>query len=738
MIDRDVPAKCVKIAHDSVIDTRNQPCDNWPVASAYMSKVIPAFLLLMISLRVTVRPAHGQVRLTPNACNLEQTLISLNAATPTSIIFVNSTNQTVRVYWRDYSGRRILYTALPAGVTFTQPTYLTHPWIITNVSDQCLLVFKPVVGPGTAIVQPPFLNAGVLLSQTGLTFRAVSGGGSVPPKTFTVLAGAQPVPWSLSTSTVSGGSAWLQATPATGLSNPATAAPLVLVSVNPAGLSPGSYYGQITVTPADNGSLPQLVTVVLNVLTPDVNPGPVAEPNGLIFAGAPGASDPPAQLFQVSNLTSRPFSFNSSLTAPPGKNWFAVQPPAATVAPGQPVVVKVQPSLTGLSAGVYPGSITLTFSDGNSRIINLLLVVAPGAVSPASGMANDIRAAGCAPTKLLPVFTLLGANFTSPTAWPTPIEVFVIDDCGAPLADGSVIASFSNGDPPLALTAVRNGRWSATWTPRNARNAATTVTVNAVPAAGNIQGATQVAGGVQANPNVPVVSSGGIVGAASYNAYPAPGTLIAIFGSALSEAPAAATGVPLSTSLATTSVFLSGQSLPLISAADGQVNAMIPYNLSATTRHQLIVKRGASLSVPEPIALSTAQPAIFSVDSSGKGQGHIYKATAAGEQILAGPANPAGAGDVLVMYCAGLGLVDPPVPAGAPAPDTVLTTTINPVTALIGGKPAKVLFSGLTAGFTGLYQINAIVPDGVTPGDAVPVVLQVADQASLPVIIAVR
>lgn len=709
----------------------------------HMSKVFFLLLLILISLDASLRRAYGDTRLTPNACNLEQTIVSLNASTPTSITFVNSTNQTVRVYWRNYLGKRVLYITLPASAVFTQPTYLTHPWVITNLADQCLLIFKPVVGPGTATIQPPFLNTGVLLSQTGLTFRAVLGGGSVPPKTFSVLAGGGPTSWSLSTSTLSGGSGWLLATPASGLSDPAQPAPLVQVIVNPAGLSPGSYYGTITVTAADNGSLPQLATVVLNVLTADVNPGPIAEPNGLIFTGAPGSSDPAPQSFQVSNLTAKPFSFTSSSTAPtapPGKNWFTFQPPSATVAPGQPIMVKVQPSLTGLTAGVYPGSITLTFSDGNSRIINLLLVVAPGAAVSLSAIAEaaHVHAAACAPTRLLPVFTLLGANFTSPTAWPTPIEVFVIDDCGAPLADGSVVASFSNSDPPLALTSLRTGRWSGTWTPRNARNATTTVTVNAQPSAGNIQGATQVAGGVQANPNVPVVSSGGVVGAASYNAYPAPGTLISIFGSALSETPAAATRLPLSTTLATTSVFLDGQPLPLIFAADGQVNAMIPYDLPVTTRHQLIVKRGTSLSVPEPIALSFAQPAIFSKDATGTGQGHIYKATAAGEQILAGPANPVRAGDVLVMYCAGLGLVDPPVPAGVSTPDTILTTAINPVTVLIGDKPAKVLFSGLTAGFTGLYQVNVTVPDGVARGDAVPVVLQVADQASLPVTIAVR
>jgi hypothetical protein len=38
-----------------------------------------------------------------------------------------------------------------------------------------------------------------------------------------------------------------------------------------------------------------------------------------------------------------------------------------------------------------------------------------------------------------------------PAAWPVTIEARVVDDCGEPLINGSVTASFSNNDPPLAL-----------------------------------------------------------------------------------------------------------------------------------------------------------------------------------------------------------------------------------------------------------------------------------------------
>src|SRR5579872_3983858 len=44
-------------------------------------------------------------------------------------------------------------------------------------------------------------------------------------------------------------------------------------------------------------------------------------------------------------------------------------------------------------------------------------------------------------------------------------------------------------------------------------------------------------------------------------------------------------------------------------------------------------------------------------------------------------------------------------------------------TLTIGGIPAPVLFSGIAPGTAAEYQINTVIPPGVTPGDDVPVVL---------------
>ena len=136
--------------------------------------------------------------------------------------------------------------------------------------------------------------------------------------------------------------------------------------------------------------------------------------------------------------------------------------------------------------------------------------------------------------------------------------------------------------------------------------------------------------------------------------------------------------------------------------------------------------------------MAPASPAIFSADGSGTGQGTIYVANSDFTQTLADAGHPAKAGDYVVIYCTGLGEVTPGVAAGAAAPLDHVTATVNPVTVTIGGVPAPVAFAGLAPGFAGLYQVNAIVPQGVAPGSGVIVTLAESGQVSPPVTMAVR
>jgi uncharacterized protein (TIGR03437 family) len=98
--------------------------------------------------------------------------------------------------------------------------------------------------------------------------------------------------------------------------------------------------------------------------------------------------------------------------------------------------------------------------------------------------------------------------------------------------------------------------------------------------------------------------------------------------------------------------------------------------------------------------------------------------------------NPVGRGRVAIIYANGLGPVDNTPPTGeiSTAEPLARTRVVPEVT--IGGRPARVSFSGLTPGSVGLYQLNVeVAPD--TPTGVQPVVITaggvVSKAASLPV-----
>ena len=577
----------------------------------------------------------------------------------------------------------------------------------------------------------------ILLSQAGLTFTAESRSGAVTRQSFGVFNdGLGAMSWTLSSRTLSGGSGWLSVSPSSGFSTGGSGeAPLATAGVTAAGLAPGDYYGVVQVRTGEAANSPQSVLVLLNVLPPGSSRGVEVAPSGLIFTGAAGAA-PGSQNLVVSNLTPRPVSFTSSRAFPEGGNWFLHLPTNATLQPGDQARIVVQPDFAGLGAGIRRGDLTLAFSDGATRTVAMVGVASSGAGGPRGAVLQR----GCRAAQLAPQIISLANGFTVPASQPTPIRAKVVDNCENPVANGTVTARFSNQDPEVRMAHERGGEWTGTWQPRNTAAGQVQIVVEAVARIGEeriVAHSARVSGSFGPGATVPLVTPGAVLNAASFrvDAPVAPGGLISIFGSRLAQGAGVATSAPLGTELANAEVVLGDQPLPLLYASDGQVNAQVPYDLPANTQHQLMVRRGTALSVPETITVAPAQPAIFTTDQSGRGQGVIVHGIT---QRLAEPATAATPGDVLVIYCTGLGAVSPPVAAGAAAPSSPLSRTVNTVTVNIGGQRAQVLFSGLTPGFAGLYQVNVEVPAGVRLGDRVPVTLSVAGQTSPSVTIAVR
>ncbi len=578
-------------------------------------------------------------------------------------------------------------------------------------------------------------QAQLQLSQTGFRFQTIAGGGNPPGQPLSILnSGSGSLNFSASASTTSGGQ-WLSVSPASGALTSSTAASAT-VSIQSSGLAAGDYYGQIQISANGAANSPQIASVVLNVAKAGTDLGAFVYPTGLIFVGQAGGTNPPAQTISVTNPSTSTLTYNAGTYFAQATPWFTVQPASAAVNAANPATITVQP-VAGLGAGIYQGDIQLHFAeDGSSRTIAVLLIVIPGGAISRTAHALSATSS-CTPTKLLPVFTQLGANFSTVAAWPTPVEVTIVDDCGNFMTAGNVTASFSDSDPSLPLTSLNNGTWSATWQPRSSA-AQVVITVDALENAPPLQGTQSIGGALQANPTTPSIGAGGVVSAAKSapNQPLAPGGFTSIYGVHLSAGQNFAPALPLATQLGATQVVLGGRPLPLQYAGDGQVNAVIPYDVPPNSTQQLIVTNGPALSVPQSVVIAPAQPAVFA-QSDGSGVVFDVKPGQTA-QILVDATHPMSAGDAIVIYCAGLGPVNPPVTAGSAAPSSPPATTTNTVTVTIGGKTAQVFFSGLLGGFAGEYQVNAYVPKGITPGDAVPLVITVAGFESAPVTVAVK
>jgi len=596
-------------------------------------------------------------------------------------------------------------------------------------------VLVPVTMIVTAVPQT------ILIPQNGLTFFAVQSGGVPPPQTFNILnSGQGQMSWNTSVSTLSGGD-WLAAFPTNGVTDASSPSvpPQIRVNVFPGTLTAGIYYGSVKVTSPGANNSPQFVSVVLNLLPPGSNIGPLVQPTGMIFVAPANGESPSSQTVLLQSLNTLPLTFTSGISTSSGGNWLTVLPPGGTLTAGQPATIVVQPQVGALAPGVYQGTLTLSFSDGSMRTVTIIFVVTAGAPGgPANQPAADAPAAAC-PSLLKVVFTALSTGTSVSVGFPGQVTVKVVDDCGSPLVTGSVTASFSNGDPPISLTSLNDGTWAATWTPQFAA-AQAVVTAAAADVTRRLTGTAQVSVGFQQFAQPPLVGQGAVVNAASFalQAPLAPGTLISVFGSKLAQNQAGATSLPLPMDLGGSSLFIAGVQAPLLFSSDGQLNAMIPYGIQVNAGQQVVISRGSSLSVAQSLTMAAAAPGVFSTDGSGTGQGHIYVAHSDFTQTLADAGHPATAGDYIVIYCTGLGEVAPAVTAGTPAPFDHLTSTVNPATMTIGGVAAQVQFAGLTPGFAGLYQVNAIVPEGVTPGAAVVLSIAQAGQLSSPVTMAVR
>jgi uncharacterized protein (TIGR03437 family) len=173
--------------------------------------------------------------------------------------------------------------------------------------------------------------------------------------------------------------------------------------------------------------------------------------------------------------------------------------------------------------------------------------------------------------------------------------------------------------------------------------------------------------------------AGNVVNAASFTNAIAPGGLISIFGAGL----------------AGSTVQVNGQAAKVVATTPFQVNAQVPYGVSAGTVELTVSSLNGSAQ--QQFAIESVAPAIFSISAT---QAAITNL----DNSLNTASNPAKRGSYLIIYATGFGAV------------SAAGTATTPLSVVIGGLTIPATYAGTSSGGTGLNQANVLLPATMPPG----------------------
>lgn len=515
------------------------------------------------------------------------------------------------------------------------------------------------------------------------------------------------------------GSEWLIVTPVSGK----TGTPLS-VRVNPTSLLAGTYAATVQIDSA-GASAPALVTVTLVVKNPP--PKMTASPAGVSFSYTTDQTTPLADKTVEISTSGEPVSFT---VAAAGGTWLSVTPTLGIAVGGSPVALTIKVKTDGLLPGSYTGRVTVSSpnAENKSLVVSVALEVAAG-VPEISGIWPNAAPKGSTDT----TFTLRGNHFfkgisaVTATVGPSSSPPTPADPCTATtatLATTWVSTNVMLATIPTALLAnvcdlsisVANG----------AKTALAPATFTVTTPGPKIQAVMNAASFTAASP--PAIS---------------PGEIIAVFGSGLGPSTlvsAAPSGSPLTypTEVSTTRVEFEVSAgnwvaAPVIFTQANQVNVVAPYSINTSSPSaQLRVTYNGIQSSPLAFTPVAANPGLFTVDSSGRGQAAAlnYNETA-GTYSLNSSKNPATKGSIVALYLTGAGLLNP-----APAADGVVISAPAPTpaaaaSATLGGDAATVTGAAAVVGaVAGLLQVNVQIPATLKAGKEFPVVVTINGRSS--------
>lgn len=696
--------------------------------SARIQVIDSSGIATAVAVTLNVTSAPQQLTAAPTTLNFAAN--STAPGTLTQVITVSNTGASSLAFTASVAGNSPWITSVTASSNATTRNSPVLVQVVVNTDGLAVGSYHDVIvlSSSAGNLQVPvslFVAAsGPILdvTTTGMLFTANQGATSIDVEDIEIanlgIAGST-VNWSAS---LVNGSNWLSLTSASGTATPNNPGTLSM-SLTPAAtqMSPGVYYAIVAITDPNSLNSPQYVSAVLNLQPSTAAPSPNVGPGGMFFTAPAGGSAPAPQQISINTASAPGLTFTATTSTTDGNPWLSASPtsgPASGLSAGL-ISVSVNPS--GLAAGIYSGSVNISIGT-LLQSVSITFVVQPATTSSAVSSRLRPEVSGCTPSKLAITQTDLPNNFAIPAGWPATLVVELDNDCGAAVTTGSVVASFSNGDPALKLVGDNLGNYTGTWQP-GAVNTSTTVTLNA-SSTGLTAATAQLFGGIAANQAPPpTLAPGGtlnnlnpVVGAPL-----APGTIVQVYGSGLAASNVSPGVLPLPTTFNNTFALVGSTQAPLYFLSNGQINIQIPYEVTATQQVPVLLSVNNALTLPQMVNVVPATPGVLSLNDgpnppSVQNDAHIIAQHSA-DYSLVSSSNPAKPGEYLVMYLVGLGATNPSVASGVPAPSSPLSTVTVQPTVTVGSQPATVAFAGLSPGFVGLYQINFQVPTGASSGE---------------------
>jgi uncharacterized protein (TIGR03437 family) len=215
-----------------------------------------------------------------------------------------------------------------------------------------------------------------------------------------------------------------------------------------------------------------------------------------------------------------------------------------------------------------------------------------------------------------------------------------------------------------------------------------------------------------------------VANAAGYGTGPhAPGEIVVLAGTGFASPGTSAsltldTAGKVATTLAGAQVLFNDVPAPLIYVGSTQINAIVPYETAGLTSATVVVKLQSNASSAFPISMTSANPALFTANSSGSGQGAILNQ----DSVPNAAGTPAAPGSVVTLYLTGEGQTSPGGVTGkittiSPAPP-ITPKPVLTVEVFIGDQPANILFSGEAPdAVSGLLQLNVEIPKEAPSGN---------------------